>query len=117
MKGNIIGYRVRQFREEAGISQVDLAKALGYKSSSSIAKIENGENDIPLSKVQQIADLLGKSPIDFFRPYDDGVYDEYVPYIERMEKADPSKLRVVRELLGMDTVKKTLGSSGKKELS
>ena len=39
--------RIRRRREELGLSQDELAKKLGYKSRSSINKIEKGENDIP----------------------------------------------------------------------
>ena len=40
--------RIRARREGLGISQEELAKRMGYKSRSSINKIEKGENDIPL---------------------------------------------------------------------
>lgn len=43
--------RIRKRREELGMSQEELAKKMGYKSRSSINKIEMGENDIPQSKI------------------------------------------------------------------
>ena len=36
--------RIRARREELGISQEELAKRMGYRSRSSINKIENGED-------------------------------------------------------------------------
>ncbi|WP_312644017.1 LexA family transcriptional regulator [Hydrogenoanaerobacterium sp.] len=57
-----IGIRIRQRREELGYSQDELAKKLGYKSRSTINKIEMGVNDITQSKIQAFADALGTTP-------------------------------------------------------
>lgn len=54
--------RIRSRREELGISQEELAKRLGYKSRSSINKIEKGENDIPQSKIVAFARALQTTP-------------------------------------------------------
>lgn len=50
--------RIRSCREALGLSQEELAKRMGYKSRSSIHKIELGENDIPQSKIAAFADVL-----------------------------------------------------------
>ena len=50
--------RIRKRREELGMSQEELAKKMGYKSRSSINKIEMGENDIPQSKIATFAKVL-----------------------------------------------------------
>ena len=50
--------RIRNRREELGMSQDELAKKMGYKSRSSINKIEMGENDIPQSKISAFAKAL-----------------------------------------------------------
>ena len=54
--------RIRARREELGISQEELAKRMGYKSRSSINKIEKGENDIPQSKIVAFAQALRTTP-------------------------------------------------------
>ena len=54
--------RIRQRRESLGISQDELAKKLGYKSRSSVNKIEKGENDIPQSKIVAFAEALSTTP-------------------------------------------------------
>ena len=41
-----LGDRIRLRREELRMSQEELATRLGYKSRSTIAKIESGENDL-----------------------------------------------------------------------
>lgn len=53
-----IGTRIKKLREELGLSQDELAIKMGYKSRSSINKIENGTNDIPQSKVVAFAKAL-----------------------------------------------------------
>lgn len=53
-----IGARIRAKRAALGITQEELAKMLGYKNKSTIAKIENGINDITQSKVLEFAAAL-----------------------------------------------------------
>lgn len=53
-----IGRRIRARRLELNLSQDELAKRAGYKSRSSINKIEQGKNDIPQTKIQDIAMAL-----------------------------------------------------------
>ena len=53
-----IGNRIRARREELGLTQEELAKRLGYKTKTSITKIETGNNNFPLTKVSQFARAL-----------------------------------------------------------
>lgn len=55
---NTLANRIRQRREDLGMSQDELAIRLGYKSRSTIAKIEAGENDITQSKIVKFAGVL-----------------------------------------------------------
>ena len=48
-------------RKELGITQEELACRMGYKSKSTINKIELGINDIPQSKVVKFAEVLNVS--------------------------------------------------------
>lgn len=57
-----IGLRIKSRREELGMSQQELATRVGYKSRSSINKIELGKNDIPQSAIQKIAQALNCTP-------------------------------------------------------
>ena len=43
--------RIKARREKLGMSQEELATKLGYKSCSTINKIEMGKNDITQSKI------------------------------------------------------------------
>lgn len=53
-----LGDRIRLRREELRMSQEELATRLGYKSRSTIAKIESGENDLTQSKIVAFAEAL-----------------------------------------------------------
>ncbi|KMO87088.1 hypothetical protein AB840_04835 [Megasphaera cerevisiae DSM 20462] len=54
--------RIKKRREELDLSQDELAQKLGYKSRSTIAKIEKGENDITQSKIAAFAQALQTTP-------------------------------------------------------
>ena len=56
-----VGDRIREKREELGMTQEELSKKLGYKSRSSVNKMENAR-ELPLKKVTMMADVLGCSP-------------------------------------------------------
>lgn len=64
-----IGNNIRKARELKGLTQDELAKRMGYKSRSTIARIENGDNDVSQSKLKKFAEILDVS-IDFL--LDDG---------------------------------------------
>ena len=57
-----IGSRIRTRREELGLSQDELAKRLGYKSRSSLNKIEHDQRNLTQSKIKAIADALETTP-------------------------------------------------------
>lgn len=46
-----IGDRIKRRREELGLSQEELAKKVGYKSRSSVNKIEIDGRGLPQSKI------------------------------------------------------------------
>jgi len=53
-----VGSNIRKRRYELKMSQQELADALGYKTRSTIAKIESGENDVSQKKLMRIASVL-----------------------------------------------------------
>ena len=57
-----IGDRIKKRREELGMSQEELAKKVGYKSRSSINKIEIDGRGLPQSKIVAFAKALRTSP-------------------------------------------------------
>lgn len=63
----IFGENLKQIRISKGVTQEELAKKLGYSSRSSINKIEVGRSDMPRSKIEQAARVLGVSPLELFK--------------------------------------------------
>lgn len=57
-----VGDNILYMRKQLGWTQEELAKRMGYKSKSTINKIELGINDIPQSKIAQFAEVLGTTP-------------------------------------------------------
>ena len=57
-----LGDNILCMRKKLGLTQEELAQRMGYKSKSSINKIEMGLNDIPRSKVVKFAEVLGTTP-------------------------------------------------------
>ena len=57
-----VGENIFMLRKQLGWTQEELANMMGYKSKSTINKIEMGINDIPQSKIAQFADVLGTTP-------------------------------------------------------
>lgn len=60
--------RIRQFRIANGLTQDELALAVGYTDRSSVAKIELGKVDLSLSKVAAIAQALHTTPKELLFP-------------------------------------------------
>ena len=53
-----IGTLIKERRIELGMTQDDLAEKTGYKTRSSINKIEKGCNDLPRNKIELFAKAL-----------------------------------------------------------
>lgn len=53
-----VGSNIKKRRYEMRMSQQELADAMGYKTRSTIAKIEAGENDVSQKKLQKFATVL-----------------------------------------------------------
>ena len=57
-----IGERIRTRRIALKMSQDELAQKLGYKTRSSVNKIEKGVNDVSQSKLLEFANALRTTP-------------------------------------------------------
>ena len=76
-EGNLNEYRstYKKQREELGMSQEDLAHKIGYKSKSSINKIELDIQQLRQSKIKQIADAL-ETTTDYIMGWSEKKNDE-----------------------------------------
>ena len=57
-----IGQRIKLKREERGLSQLELAKKVGYETKGAVSMVEAGKREIPLEKLSEIAKVLNVSP-------------------------------------------------------
>ena len=58
----MIGKNIRRRRIELGLSQEELAERCGFKSKSSINKMESGAQGLPQSKIVAVAKALETTP-------------------------------------------------------
>ena len=60
---DLLGTRVRKLRLQKGMSQEELANAVGYKDRSSINRIEKGKRDVNQNMIVALANALDTSPM------------------------------------------------------
>ena len=89
-----IGKRIRSRREQLGMTQEELASRLGYKSKTTIAKIENGTNDIVQSKVTEFAKVHDTTPAYLmgWTQLDGNVVNEKEPELTARDEKDIAKI-------------------------
>lgn len=54
--------RIRNRRIELGLTQLEVAKRLGFKSKAAVCKVEKQGDDVTLKNVEKFADALNCSP-------------------------------------------------------
>ena len=69
-----IGSKIREAREAAKKSQMELANALGFESAPAISLIERGERKVRVADLETIARFLDKD-IKFFIGQEDKAVD------------------------------------------
>lgn len=113
-----IGDRIKQKREEKGLSQRDLAKIMGYAGSSTIAKIELNQVDINQKRVNQFAEVLGTTVpylmgIESPQQKNDTIADvvirlrsdaDFYAVVDRLARDAPT-LALVEAIFSLDDVK------------
>lgn len=87
------GKRFKSFRLNAGLTQKEAARLLGYESHVTIYKIENGKQDVYIDKIPAICKAFNCSPLDLL-----GIHEDYsAPHpegsniMERIDKLPASK--------------------------
>lgn len=57
-----MGDRIKNRRTELGMTQQELAVKMGFKTRSHISLLEQGDRNIPISKIKNLANALEVSP-------------------------------------------------------
>lgn len=110
---NGIGKNIADRRKELGLTQEELANRMGYKSKSTINKIELGINDIPQTKIVKFAEALHTSPSvlmgwDKVQQKNDILSDltvrlltdnEFASVVENLDKLDKVQLATIKQLV------------------
>lgn len=103
-KAQSIGIQIKTAREEAGMSQMELAKVLGFESATAISLVEAGERKITADNLEKIAEALHRD-IYFFLGRD----SKYTPDIKVALRADKNisetAKKTILNILEMDKKK------------
>ena len=110
-----IGDRIRNRRMELGWSQRELAKKMGYKDNSTLARIEQGKVDVYQNKIVQFSEVLDVSIAYLMGWQDDEeekkndiladiilkmrTDDTFMSVVENLYKLDQSKLETINQML------------------
>lgn len=95
-----IGDRIKARRVQLGWSQRELAEKMGYKNHSVVARVEAGKVDLPQSRLDQFAKVLGLSHgylIGIVSAEESTKNDQITELVFRMKK-DPEFFKLVSEL-------------------
>lgn len=86
----MIGKKVRARREELGLTQKELADRMGYKSKSTINKIEMDINDVNQSTLSRLAFALGVDEL-YFINNENQSSQRLLAYYQKMMKMSPDQ--------------------------
>lgn len=100
-----IGENIMRRRKELGLTQVELANRMGYKSRSTINKIELGVNDIPQSKIVAFANALQTTPAYIMGWEEEQKNNDIITDIILKLRSDNDFLSVVESLSQLDNEK------------
>lgn len=89
-----VGNKILQRRKELNLTQEELAKRMGYKSKSTINKIEMGINDIPQSKIARFAEVLVTTP-SYLMGWDE---EEISPEEPKLTEGEKMLLNLFRQV-------------------
>ena len=94
-----IGERIKRRRTELNWTQRELATRMNYKNHSVVARVEAGVVDLPLSKVEQFAEVLGVTH-GYLMGWEDNP-EEFGALAAKVLK-DPALVRLVRNYMKLN---------------
>jgi transcriptional regulator with XRE-family HTH domain len=100
------GERILLLRTKLGITQDELAQQLGYKSRSSIAKIESNERDVTGSTIIKLSLALNVTPSTLLGWHDKEFFGEN-GHIKKLTPAKTSRSEMQNQLSKLSDAEKT----------
>lgn len=108
-----IGLYIKERREALGMSQDELAEKMGYKSRSTIAKIEKGVNDVTQTNIVKFAEVLRTTPAYLMgwektEKKNNAIADivirmrtdeDFLSLVESLNELDAEKLTAIKQLI------------------
>lgn len=103
-QGNDLSKRIRFLRVRKGMTQEQLASAMGLKNRDSISKIELGKQDISTQQISLLADIfdVSISYLLFGQVDKDEVTLEDMELLKAYYRAPPHIQRAIKEMLKND---------------
>lgn len=98
----MIGDKVKQRRQELGLTQEELAHKMGYKSKSTINKIEKNVHDVSQSNLLKLASVLECHPsyfIDVEIKHNEHYSEHLIEYAKRLSELPPDQLDNVMQYI------------------
>lgn len=93
-----LGRRIATARHGAGLTQRELAAAIGLENASDVSRYERGKGEVPSHRIDLIAEATGR-PRSFFTRDPSEPDVPSADQIDRMEQRLEDTLALVRELL------------------
>lgn len=103
-QGNDLSKRIRFLRVRKGMTQEQLASAMGLKNRDSISKIELGKQDISTQQISLLADIfdVSISYLLFGQVDNEEVTLEDMELLKAYYRAPPHIQRAIKEMLKND---------------
>lgn len=103
-QGNDLSKRIRFLRVRKGMTQEQLASAIGLKNRDSISKIELGKQDISTQQISLLADIFDVSvPYLLYGQIDkEEITLEDMELLKAYYRAPPHIQRAIKEMLKND---------------
>ena len=104
---NVIGQRIRTMRLSRGITQADLAKAIG-QSQSSITMYETGRREPDFETLEALADVFNVPMVSFVdgggvvsvgHPEEETQSDDFRLFVRDSSKLSPEQFIMARSIL------------------
>lgn len=98
----IIGHRLQRIRQEKALTQEEMGEKLNL-STSAYCKIEYGETDLTLTRLNRIAEVLNMSAIELFSKIDGDTHfnhcQNFIGYAQHNNTVNLNNDENLRELV------------------